>query len=202
MGTTTILVCNHKGGVGKTMLSVHLAAYAANLEPGRALAVDTDPQGSLARWRARTEGKEGTFPEVRHMRPAALRKEWSELAAKYAVIVVDTPPSISEAVEAFAPLVSHIVVPVTPAGAELDALRTTLANLPRERVRLVLNRCDAGRGARVVRRVLESYGLPLSIVRDYVAFRDASLGGGTVFERYPSGNAAEDARRLAREVFS
>jgi cellulose biosynthesis protein BcsQ len=136
------------------------------------------------------------------MRPEALRKEWRELAKKYAVIVVDTPPSISEAVEVLAPLVTNIVVPVTPAGGELDALRTTLALLPRERVRLVLNRCDAGRGARVVRRVLEGYGLPLSVVRDYVAFRDASLGGGTVFERYPAGNAAEDARRLAREVFS
>jgi hypothetical protein len=42
----------------------------------------------------------------------------------------------------------------------------------------------------------------MSIVRDYVAFRDASLAGGTVLSRCPMTNAADDVRLLGREVWS
>lgn len=202
MGTTTVLVCNHKGGVGKTMLSVHLAAYAANHEP-RTLAIDTDPQGTLADWHVRSKQAGQPFPDVRLMRAAHLREEWADLRKRYAAIVIDTPPSMSSAmVQEFAPKVDLVVVPVTPSGLDLHALATTMAFAPAGRVRLVLNRWDQGLGARDVRRELEALDRPISVVRDYVAFRDASLRGGTVISRYPHGNAAYDVRKLGQDVWS
>ena len=45
----TILVANRKGGVGKTMVAITLAAALARRDGGVALA-DADPQKSALRW--------------------------------------------------------------------------------------------------------------------------------------------------------
>jgi chromosome partitioning protein len=183
------------------MLSVHLAAYA--MKQGlRVAAIDTDPQGSMMQWHSRAKVTGHEFPETFLFRPSLLRKEWPSLKKQYDVLVLDTPPSASVVIDEFAPEATAIVVPVAPAGLDLDVLGTTLAAVPRERVHLVLNRCDPGKGAREVREALLALELPLSVVRDYVAFRDATLRGGTVLERSPSGPAADDVRDLARKVLS
>ena len=198
---TIILVCNHKGGVGKTMLSAHIAAGAMR-KGMRVAAIDTDPQGSLAEWHKRAEQSGHEFPPVYLMRPANYQKELPELQKKYDAIVIDTPPSSAVAIEMFRRVASLFVVPITPGALDLDGLRTTLAALPQDKVHLVLNRWDAYRGAREVRDAIAGLELPTSIVRDLVAFRDASGRGGTVLERYPNGPAADDVRELSRVVWS
>ena len=44
-----ITLASRKGGVGKSTLTAHLAAYA-NKASRRCLLIDADPQGSLALW--------------------------------------------------------------------------------------------------------------------------------------------------------
>jgi chromosome partitioning protein len=46
----TIAIALQKGGTGKTVLSVSLAAALARREPGRVLLVDCDPQGNSTEW--------------------------------------------------------------------------------------------------------------------------------------------------------
>lgn len=201
---TTILVCNQKGGTGKTMVSVHLAAWAA-AKGLHTVAIDADPQGSLADWQERSKRAGLAFPDVLLLRPSLLKRDWAELTKRYQAIVIDTPPTASHLVEEFAPKVSTVVVPLLPSGLELHVLQTMLPTLPKDRIHLVLNRCDATRptrSARAVREALEALSLPLSVVRDYVAFRDAASFGGTVLSRYPGGPAADDIRELGQKVWS
>jgi chromosome partitioning protein len=44
-----ITLASRKGGVGKSTLTAHLAAYA-HLAGRRCMVVDADPQGSLTLW--------------------------------------------------------------------------------------------------------------------------------------------------------
>jgi len=48
--TTTICVCNEKGGVLKTTLSIHLVYYLVNMLKKNVLLVDLDTQGSAGGW--------------------------------------------------------------------------------------------------------------------------------------------------------
>jgi chromosome partitioning protein len=46
----TIAIALQKGGTGKTVLSVSLAASLARQDPGRVLLIDCDPQGNSTEW--------------------------------------------------------------------------------------------------------------------------------------------------------
>jgi chromosome partitioning protein len=46
----TIAIALQKGGTGKTVLSVSLAASLARHDPGRVLLIDCDPQGNSTEW--------------------------------------------------------------------------------------------------------------------------------------------------------
>lgn len=183
------------------MLTVHLAAWAQG-QGMHAVVIDTDPQGSVGKWRERSQAAGVAFPEVLVLRPSIFREDWPALKKRYEAIVIDTPPHVSELVHDYAKEMSAIVVPVTPSGPDLDALGTTLAALPQTRTRLVLNRANDRAATRDVRELLLQRSLPLSVVHDYAAFGTATLRGGTVLGRYPNGSASEDVRTLAREVFS
>ena len=86
-----IAVANQKGGVGKTTVTMSLAAVAH--EAGsRVLVVDVDPQGSAEFWADRVDAAGGLpFDLVSSTRPEEL-KQMRDLP--YDVIFVDTPGSL------------------------------------------------------------------------------------------------------------
>lgn len=202
----TVLVCNHKGGVGKTSVALHLAAFLAQ-EGETVAAVDTDPQGSLTQWHARSRAEGWGVPDVYMLRGPELLSRLPAFAKRRVetkridTLIIDTPPAFSGAVVELADKADLVLVPVTPGGFELDALQTTLAMGVREKMRFILNRADNGLVCREVRRYLDGLG-PVCVVRNYAVFREASLAGGTVLALEPGSNAARDIRALAKEALS
>jgi len=179
-----------------------LAAFLAG-EGERVLAVDTDPQGSLTQWHARSRAEEWEVPDVWMLRGTELLLRLPALAKKNRLdtLIVDTPPAFSPAVVALVEKADRVLVPVTPGGFELDALQTTLSMSGREKMWFIVNRADSGLVCREVRRHLDELG-PVSVVRNYSVFREASLAGGTVLALDPGSNAARDVRALAKEALS
>ncbi len=203
-----VLVANHKGGVGKTMLSWHIAAVGA--EMGRRLVVvDTDPQGSLTQWKQRSVKAGRASPNVRRLRASALLERFAdredELHKDFDYVIVDTPPTISrDTVDLIGSLSKddYVLVPVTPGGLELNALQSILDLAPRNRTRIILNRANNTTGTVQSRKFLDGLGFPLSVVRNAEPFRSATLYGGTVLSEFKTSDAALDIRRLGRELWS
>lgn len=87
-----ISVLNQKGGVGKTTLSVDIAAQLA-AEGKRVMLLDADPQGSSLDWAAARE-VESCFTVVGLPR-ATLHKEISKFVQDYDHIIIDGPPRVT-----------------------------------------------------------------------------------------------------------
>ena len=183
------------------MLSLHTAAIGE--EMGRnMLTIDTDPQGTLTMWKKRSQEASLPGPMVEMMPSRQLLEELPELRRKHDCIVVDTPPLATIELFRIIKDADYALVPITPGGFELDALQSLLAIVPLDRTRIILNRATSSNATTTTRRALNKLSLPVSVVRDYAAFRSVSLYGGTVLSKFSTGNAALDIRRLGRELWS
>ena len=65
-----IAVYNHKGGIGKTTIAVHLAYYAEELKI-RTFATCIDPQGDLWRWLSGGDAIQTSITRATSKRPCA-----------------------------------------------------------------------------------------------------------------------------------
>ena len=141
----TILVAGSKGGVGKTTIATHLAAYAA-LQGKATVIADADPQGSSTRWTQRRSILESAVLPVDVHR----KKNWEKLIPDGAeqVFVVAPAGAYGEDLERFIDLADAVVVPVLPSALDIEAIvgfLNTLSKVPRVHKRklpvgLVVNR--------------------------------------------------------------
>jgi chromosome partitioning protein len=102
-------VLNQKGGVGKTTLSVNIAAALA-LSGKRTLLIDADPQGSALDWQSIRQG-DTLFPVVGMAKPT-LHKDVPELTSGYDHAIIDGPPRVNEL--ARSAIMASDLVPVQP----------------------------------------------------------------------------------------
>jgi chromosome partitioning protein len=128
-----ILLCNGKGGTGKTTLTVLLAHALA--EAGKRVAVlDLDPQATATAWLRECESK--TVAEYDHRQ-----------ASEYDAVFVDTPPRL-DALPAPMASCSVAVLVCSPSPADLWTTRDTAAairpHLPdKARLRILFNGVQA-----------------------------------------------------------
>lgn len=110
-----ITVTSHKGGVGKTVTSIHLAAFfGQRFGVGSTVVVDTDPNASSLKWseRAASRGYDLPFAVVG---PGEAGEEEH--------VIFDSPGRLyREEMEAVAEVSDLVVVPTSPDALSVDAL--------------------------------------------------------------------------------
>lgn len=122
-----ILLCNAKGGTGKTTLCVLLAHALA--EAGKSVAVsDRDPQGTATKWLTESDSQ---------------KVRLYDHAAKYDAVFIDTPPRL-DALRAALGSCSVAVIVCSPSPADLWTTRETAdavrPHLPgKARLRILFN---------------------------------------------------------------
>ncbi|WP_221066630.1 ParA family partition ATPase [Methylomagnum ishizawai] len=202
-----IAVLNQKGGVGKTTLSVNLAAALA-LSGQRSLLIDADPQGSALDWQAARKGG-SLFPVVGLAKPI-LHKDVPGLAAGYDHVVIDGPPRVNELAKSAILAADAILIPVQPspydvwAADEIVKLIQEVA-LYKESLRglfAITRKIGNTAIGRDVAAALKGYPYPVAAtaIGQRVVFAESAATGLSVLEAEPKGMAAKEIRSLLREV--
>lgn len=200
-------VLNQKGGVGKTTLSVNLAACLARTG-ARVLLIDADPQGSALDWAAARQGTP-LFSVVGFPR-ATIHKEIAQLGQGYDHIVIDGPPRVTDLARSAIMASDIVVIPVQPSPYDIWAAEevvklVTEARVYKENIKsvFVVNRKITNTAiGRDVREALAAYPVHVldASVAQRVVFAEAAAQGQAIFEIDPTGPAVAEIEAVAAEL--
>ena len=182
-----IALASQKGGSGKTTLSGHLAVEAEKAGAGPVALVDTDPQGSLAAWwNVRTE-KTPAFAKVGVFDLQSAMKQLEQSGIK--LVIIDTPPAITDAISHVISLADLILVPCRPSPHDLRSVGATADLADRHKKALIFIVNAATPRARITGEAavaLSQHGTVAPItIHHRVDFAASMVDGRTVGEVLP-----------------
>jgi chromosome partitioning protein len=194
---TIVALANSKGGVGKSTVSVHLAAWCH--ERGiRTGLVDADVQGASSLWLHEAVPE---IPVFRLQTPDDILDQVPRLAAQFDVLVLDGPAGLSEVTRAILLLANLALLPCGPSALDLRAAQEAIRVVRQaQQIRggppqpvLVPNKLQVQyRLSQEMLVAAESLGVPVSGggLRLRQAFADAAGQGTLVWRMERSGEAA------------
>jgi chromosome partitioning protein len=200
-------VLNQKGGVGKTTVSITLAAAWA--ERGkRVLLVDADPQQSALDWIATRGERASTFAAIGMAKPI-LHVELPKMKQDFDLVVIDGPPRIYDVARSAVTASDAVLIPVLPSQFDVWAAEETVKLLQEcatyksaLKSAFVINRKITNTAiGHVAAKALKQYPIPVlsASLSQRVAFAE-SAHGKTVFELDSKSAASKEARLLANAV--
>ena len=195
-----VVFASQKGGSGKTTLSGHIAVEAERAGDGPVALIDTDPQGSLAKWwNARTSAT-----------PAYARVSIGELEAGirhleksgFKLIVIDTPPAVTESIAGVVRHADLVVVPTRPSPHDLRAVGPTVDIVESFSKPLVFVVNSATARARITGETavaLSQHGVVAPVtIHHRTDFAASMIDGRTVGEINEDSKSADEVSKLWR----
>ncbi|HTS32094.1 MAG TPA: AAA family ATPase [Bryobacteraceae bacterium] len=206
-----IAVLGRKGGIGKSTIAGNLAAEFAVM--GRnVVALDADPQHSLAAWASQGEGMLSRMVEkVKADTAEALETKVRKVQKTADLVMIDTPPGIPEVGYQAALVADLVLLPCGPSPLELFALKDALSQSlkaraerrsKKPRIRFVPSRVLMGTNlGRNLSAALEAMGKKvLPPIGQRIAVAEAVASGLAVCEYAPNSVAHEEFEALAKAV--
>jgi chromosome partitioning protein len=206
-----IAVAGRKGGIGKSTIVGNLAAEFAAMGYS-VIALDADPQHSLAGWAAQGAGMlAGCVEKVNAAGAETLKARAREAQKEADIVLIDTPPGTPAVAHQAALAADLMLLPCGPSPLDLMALKEALAlalkaraerRSKRPRIRFVPSKVLANTNlGKSLHSSLKDMGKKvLPAIGQRVAVAEAVAEGLTVREYAPGSPAHEEFEKLARAV--
>lgn len=193
-----LALTSQKGGSGKTTLAGHLAVAAEMAGAGPVALIDTDPQGSLTDWWNERQASTPSFLSASIATLASDLDRAHDLGFK--LVVIDTPPAITDMIEHVIALSDLIVIPTRPSPHDLRAAGTTIAMVEATHKPLVFVVNAANPRARITGEaavVLSQHGTVAPVtIHQRTDFASSMIDGRTVMELPRSERSSDEVTRL------
>lgn len=197
----TITFTSQKGGAGKTSLAASLAV-AAQQAGETVIALDLDPQGSLAAWGDERKAEGLAIDRLEPDQIAQLPSILAALAAKgFTLAVLDTPGISSTAANLSMQAADICLIPARPSRIDIVATWPTVEAVKRigKPMAFIINQAPPGRNSRST-EAAAGLGLLGLLAEPVITARadhqDALASGTGVTEYNPAGKAAEEIQAL------
>jgi len=193
-----IVFASQKGGSGKTTLSGHVAVEAERQGAGPVALIDTDPQGSLAKW----------WNVRKDPAPAFIQSVFSNLfhdldSARdegFRLVVIDTPPAVTRAISEVVSFADLVVAPTRPSPHDLRAVGPTVDIAESRGKPLIFAVNGATPNARITSEAaiaLSQHGTVAPVtIHHRVDFAASMIDGRTVMEIDPFCKSAQEISAL------
>jgi chromosome partitioning protein len=196
-----ITLVTQKGGTGKSTLTTALAV-AATQSGERVLALDLDPQGTLAAWAKLRQARAPSVAQVPANKTAQLGELLVTASKDYTLAIVDTPGADSPATHNAMTAADLCLVPLRPTRPDALGIKPTVDALIRghKRFAFILTQCPtvvrSSRAAEMAAGLVSLGLLAESMICTRADYQDAYAAGQGVTEYAPNGKAAEEIRQL------